>query len=123
MIGEIIIDTPLGVKLQNDKEDLTNIVNNLFSGLCEIKSVELEHLYVFGTGKNGAILCYRKDSDDAEYYRGGMIFDRSDVDTEGKVRDLFFKNKDILNMIDEPYINRRKPLLLEADCISVIIDC
>ena len=123
MKGEFIFFPPLGVKLSNDKTVLMNIANNFFGKENKIESVVLVHIYVFGTGDNIAILCYRKDSDNAEFYRGGMVFNRCDVDTEEKARDLFYENEDLLSKIDEPYINRRKPLLLESNCLKVTLDC
>ena len=116
------LSMPLGEELLNDKEALTNVANGLFSQMGTVKDVTVERIYVFGTGKEGAILCFRKEDDDEEFYRGGMCFYRSDLDTAEKTYKYFIDNKDVLNSISSKWINRRKPLLLKTSNVEVLLE-
>ena len=121
MNGKINLIMPFGEELLNDKEALTNVVNGLLGHMGSIRGVNVEHLYVFSVGKDGAQLCFRKENDDVEFYRGGMYFNRSDIDTSEKARSMFVKNKELLNKFGQPYINRIKPLLFETSNVEVLL--
>ena len=122
MKGTVDLIMPFGEELLNDKEALTNVVNGLLGHMGTIKDVIVEHLYVFSVGEDGAQLCFKRENDDAEFYRGGLYFNRSDIDTSEKARSMFVKNKNLLNKIGEPYINRRKPLLFETSNVEVLLE-
>ena len=122
MIGEINLSMPFDEELLNNKEALTNVANALLGQVGTVMDVTVEHIYVFGTGKEGALLCFRRENDDEEFYRGGICFYRSDLNTAEKAYKHFVDNKGILNRISSKWINRRKPLLLETSNVAVLIE-
>lgn len=126
MIGEINLNMSFVTeKMLKNKQKLTNVVKGVLGqmGLMgTIKDITVEHIYVFGTGKEGALLCYRKEEDDKEFYRGGMSFYRSDIDSAKKAFNYFKDYKEILDCNSAKWINRRKPLLLKTSNVKVILE-
>ena len=114
MIIEIELFTSLDEDLLNDKEALINVANDKLAKYGTVKDVAVERVYVFGNGEEDAVLYFRYEGDDEGFYRGGICFDKSDVDTDIKVQKLYSRFKYAQNEYSSEMIDEQMPLLLET---------
>ncbi len=114
MIIEIELFTPLDEDLLNDKEALINVANDKLAKYGTVKDVAVERVYVFSNGEEGAVMYFRYEGDDEGFYRGGICFDKSDVDTVLKVQKLYFRFKHVQDEYSSERIDEQMPLLLET---------
>ena len=97
-------------------------LESLLKAKCSIKKISVEHIYVFQTGFTGnlGVLCFRKQEDAPNFYRGGMRFPMEDINTEEKVIDNFLLYKDRLSIMNGSYIGNNKQLVLEFMNVEVL---
>ena len=116
------IYSKMGMNDESIIETVRLMLEPLIMAMCSIKKISMEHRYVFQTGITGnlGVLCFRKQEDAPNFYRGGMRFPMEEINTEEKVRDKFFLHKDTLSIMDGSYIGNNKPQVLEFMNVEVL---
>lgn len=117
--------TQYSVKIINNESTIKTpkqMVVDVLGAKYDMKSISVERIYVFQTGFTGnlGILCFRKQGDAPNVYRGGMRFPMEEIDTEEKAFDKFILYKDKLSIMDGSYIGNNKPLVLEFMNVEVL---
>lgn len=117
-----LVDKTLDEDVLNNKEALTYEVMGLIDGRGIVKDVIVERIYVFEEDEEQAVLYFRKEDDDEGFYRGGLSFPKSFLDTDRKARYMFVGFKDILYERGSELIDIRTPLLLETSTVSISLE-